>query len=67
VTTEADLALARLARRYSVTKREMLERLVVRADAAICAGSIRSQQNGRPTSRFHSSPERYRVTDRCPR
>ena len=35
VTTEADLALARLARRYSVTKREMLERLVVRADAAI--------------------------------
>jgi hypothetical protein len=35
VTTEADLALARLARHYSVTKREMLERLVVRADAAI--------------------------------
>ncbi|MEM5461837.1 hypothetical protein VSR69_44890 [Paraburkholderia phytofirmans] len=35
VTTEADLALGRLARRYSVTKREMLERLVVRADAAI--------------------------------
>ena len=35
VTTEADLALARLAHRYSVTKREMLERLVVRADAAV--------------------------------
>jgi hypothetical protein len=35
VTTEADLALARLANRYSVTKREMLERMVVRADAAI--------------------------------
>lgn len=35
VTTEADLALARLARRYAVTKREMLERLVARADAAI--------------------------------
>jgi len=35
VTTEADLALARLACRYSVTKREMLERLIVRADAAI--------------------------------
>ena len=35
VTTEAELALARLARRYSVTKREMLERLAVRADAAI--------------------------------
>ncbi len=35
VTTEADLALARLARRYSVTKREILERLIVRADTAI--------------------------------
>jgi hypothetical protein len=35
VTTETDLALARLAFRYSVTKREMLERLVVRADAAV--------------------------------
>ncbi len=35
VTTEADLALARLANRYSVAKREMLERMVVRADAAI--------------------------------
>ncbi|AGW92088.1 hypothetical protein [Ralstonia pickettii] len=35
VTTEADFALARLARRYSVTKREMLERLIVRADDAI--------------------------------
>jgi hypothetical protein len=35
VSTEADLALERLARRYAVTKREMLERLVLRADAAI--------------------------------
>jgi hypothetical protein len=35
VSTAADLALARLARRYSVTKREMLERLIVRPDAAI--------------------------------
>ena len=35
VTTEADLALARLALRYALTKREMLERLVVRAEAAI--------------------------------
>jgi hypothetical protein len=35
VSTEADLALARLACRYSVTKREMLERLIVRADDAI--------------------------------
>jgi hypothetical protein len=35
VTTEADLALERLARRYTVTKREMLERLVLKADAAI--------------------------------
>jgi hypothetical protein len=35
VSTEADLALARLAQRYAVTKREMLERLVVSADAKI--------------------------------
>ena len=35
VSTEADLALERLARRYAGTKREMLERLVLRADAAI--------------------------------
>ncbi|MFM0732850.1 hypothetical protein PQQ52_20450 [Paraburkholderia sediminicola] len=35
VSTEADLALARLALHYSATKREMLERLVVRADATI--------------------------------
>lgn len=32
VSTEAYLALARLARRYSVTKRQVLERLIVRAD-----------------------------------
>ena len=35
VGTEADLALACLACRYSVTKREMLERLIVRADDTI--------------------------------
>jgi hypothetical protein len=35
VSTEADLALARLARRYAVTRRQMLERLVMRADDAI--------------------------------
>lgn len=35
VSTEADLALARLARRYAVTKRQMLERLITRADDAI--------------------------------
>lgn len=35
VSSEADLALARLARRYAVTKREMLERLIARADDAI--------------------------------
>ncbi len=35
ITTEADLALGRLARRYAVTKRAMLERLVVTADADI--------------------------------
>ncbi len=35
ITTEADLALGRLARRYTVTKKAMLERLVVTADADI--------------------------------
>ena len=35
VSTEADLALARLARRFAVTKRQMLERLILRADDAI--------------------------------
>lgn len=35
VSTEADLALARLAQRYAVTKRQMLERLITRADDAI--------------------------------
>jgi hypothetical protein len=35
VSTEADLALERLARRFAVTKRQMLERLIVRADNAI--------------------------------
>jgi hypothetical protein len=35
VSSEVDLALARLARRYAVTKRQMLERLIVRADDAI--------------------------------
>ncbi|AOJ67344.1 MULTISPECIES: hypothetical protein [Burkholderia] len=35
MSTEAYLALTRLARRYSVTKRQMLERLIARADDAI--------------------------------
>lgn len=35
VSTEAHLAPARLARRYSVTKRQMLERLIARVDDAI--------------------------------
>ena len=35
VSTEVDLALVRLARRYALTKRQMLERLIVRADDAI--------------------------------
>ena len=35
ISTEADLALARLARRYGVTKRQMLERFIARADDAI--------------------------------
>ena len=32
ITTGSDLALERLAARYSVTKREMLERLILQAD-----------------------------------
>lgn len=35
VSTEASLALRRLARRYCVTQREMLERLVLAADQEI--------------------------------
>jgi hypothetical protein len=35
VSTEAELALARLARRCALTKRQMLERLIARADDAI--------------------------------
>ncbi|MFP3248153.1 MAG: hypothetical protein RXR20_26945 [Paraburkholderia sp.] len=35
VSTEVDLALVRLAHRYALTKRQMLERLIVRADDAI--------------------------------
>jgi hypothetical protein len=35
VSTEVDLALARLARRHAITKRQMLEQLIVRADDAI--------------------------------
>jgi hypothetical protein len=35
ISTEADLALARLAVRYAATKRQMLERLISRADDAI--------------------------------
>jgi hypothetical protein len=35
ISTEAELALARLARRYTTSKRQMLERLITRADDAI--------------------------------
>jgi hypothetical protein len=35
VSTEVELALARLACRHAITKRQMLEQLIVRADDAI--------------------------------
>ncbi len=35
VKTETDLALVRLARRYGLTKRQVVERLIERADDAI--------------------------------
>jgi hypothetical protein len=35
ISTEAELALARLARRFAMTRRQMLERLITRADDAI--------------------------------
>jgi hypothetical protein len=35
INSTANFALDRLARRYAVTKREMIERLVLEADAAI--------------------------------
>jgi hypothetical protein len=38
VSTEAHLALERIARRYGVTQREMLERLIRAEDDGILAG-----------------------------
>lgn len=38
ISTRADLALERLANRYGVTKREMIERLVISADEEIVQG-----------------------------
>lgn len=38
VTSGAALALARLARREGLTKRQMLERLILSADASVSAG-----------------------------
>jgi hypothetical protein len=35
VSAEVNFALARLARRYAVSKRQMLEQLIARADDAI--------------------------------
>jgi len=35
VSTGADLALERLARRYTITKRQVLEQLIVQADGRI--------------------------------
>ncbi|KWC41184.1 hypothetical protein WL48_09670 [Burkholderia ubonensis] len=57
VTTEAELALGRLARRYSVTKREMLERLIVRADTAI----LRRLDPGSPEWDVYFSVRRRRL------
>lgn len=37
VSTEASLALARLANRYSVTQRDMLERLILAEDKMVLA------------------------------
>lgn len=36
ISTSTALALARLAKRYGVTKREMLERLISSTDSKIC-------------------------------
>ena len=38
VSTAANLALARLARRYGVTQRDVLERLIIAEDDAVLAG-----------------------------
>ena len=35
VTSDAALALGRLAKRYGVTRREMLERLILKADQEV--------------------------------
>ena len=38
ITSTADFALDRLARRYAVTRRQILERLIIEADSAILKG-----------------------------
>ena len=38
LSTQADLALERLARRYCVTKREIIERLVIAEDDSVSSG-----------------------------
>jgi len=38
VTTKADLALDRLARHHGITRRAMLERLIIEADDSITRG-----------------------------
>ena len=60
VTTEADPALARLAHRYSVTKRVMLERMIVRADAAIVRNIPAARQGLRTMSARANSIEQKR-------
>ena len=60
VSTGADLALKRLARRYTVTKRQMLEQLIVQADDRI----VRRLEPGTPhwDTYFGMRQKRRRVT-----
>ena len=58
---QAHFALGRLAKRYGVTKREMIERLVIAEDDRICAaaqtpqtGAMRNNANLRVTLRNYA-------------
>ena len=59
VTTAAALALVRLASRYGVTHRDMLERLIVTADREHVAALTGIRRTVRPNSPLRGAVARY--------
>ena len=64
VSTGSTLALERLARRYCVTKREMLEKLITEADSAIMSsldidGSEWGEYMEQPTTTPPNTPQNF--------